>query len=59
MELTSEQIETLNERHTMLTAEIREAARRLEEIRAAVSDGEIADDRPFKDIGTPLKERPV
>ena len=59
MELTSEQIETLNARHTMLTAEIREAARRLEEIRAAVSDGEIADDRSFDDIGTPLKERPV
>jgi hypothetical protein len=60
-QLTSEQIEELHERHTVLIAEVRAALERIEMINEVLESGEVpaADGTGFDDIGTPLKERPA
>jgi hypothetical protein len=59
MELTTEQIEDLHERHTLLVAEMRVALERIQEINDVLESGELPSGTAFDDIGTPLKERPA
>lgn len=59
MELTANQIESLHQRHAVLTAQIREGLERLEEINAAIESKQLPNGTGFDDIGTPLKERPA
>ena len=58
MELTDADIETLQLRHDDLVGELREIARRLGEINEAIRTGQIAEGRPFDEIGQPIRERP-
>ena len=58
MELTTEQIETLHERHGELVGEIRELARRLDDVNVAIQSKELPEGVPFDEIGLPIRERP-
>lgn len=58
-ELTSEQIEGLHQRHLVLTAEIRLGVERLVVINETIRTGQVPAGTQFKDIGTPIRERPV
>ena len=58
MELTSEQITELHDRHDVLVAEIRRAAGRLEDINAAIRDKQLPEGTNFDEIGRPISERP-
>jgi len=58
MELTSEQIEELHERHDELVGEMREIARRLDDINLAFQSKQLAEGVSFDEIGRPINERP-
>lgn len=59
MGLTTEQIEKLHERHTLLVSEMRVALERVAEINEVLESGDLPAGTSFDDIGTPLKERPA
>jgi len=58
MELTSEQIAELHQRHDELVGEIRELARRLDDVNVAIQSKELPDGVSFDEIGLPIRERP-
>jgi hypothetical protein len=58
MELTAEQIETLYDRHEELVGEIRELARRLDDVNEAIRSKQLPEGVPFDEIGVPIRERP-
>jgi len=58
MDLTAEQIEKLHVRHGELIGEIRELARRLDDVNGAIQSKELPEGVPFDEIGLPIRERP-
>ena len=58
MELTSEEITKLHERHAILVAEIRDAAGRLGDIALALQTNQLPEGKALDEIGKPISERP-
>jgi len=58
MELTSEQITELHQRHEVLVEQIREAAGRLKDINLAIQTNELPEGVSLDEIGKPFNERP-
>ena len=58
MELTSEQVAKLHEKHAVLVAEIREAAGRLGDIALALQTNQLPEGKSLDEIGRPISERP-
>ena len=59
MNLTDSDIEQLHEKHAALTAEIRSAIGRLEEINQVIQDGVLPAGKSLDDIGRPINEIPA
>jgi hypothetical protein len=58
MELTTEQIAKLHERHDGLVGDMREIARRLDDINLAIQTKQLPQGVSLDEIGRPISERP-